>query len=93
MTVVNCEHCWLVIVCQSVSQATIQQLYFSSKMASLSYCVLYVLNSKKNIYICTPVGSLGWRRRVVWLDNHVPAQDKEKVFCEKKTWAAVLHSG
>lgn len=53
-------------------------------------CIAFL---KIQICKCTSLGSPRWRRRLVWLDNHAPAGDKEKVFCEKKTWAAVLHPG
>lgn len=88
ITVVNCEHCCL-------SHPPSRGIIFHPKRPRALTDLLYVLQSicilKKYICKCTPAGSPGWRRRLVWLDNHVPARDKEKVFCEKKTWAAVLH--
>lgn len=83
ITVVNCEHCCLCVCLQHC---------FSAKMTSYSYTVHLAMHMQ-SLKLYMQVHACRKPRRVVWLDNHVPARDKEKVFCEKKTWAAVLHPG
>lgn len=96
MLVDNCGQLWTSLRCVRPCLPS-SCLMLQPQMSTDRRRVLYLSQSVRilKIYICkcTSVGSPGWRRRLVWLDNHAPAWDKEKVFCEKKTWAAVLHPG
>lgn len=89
---------WRVVSCDTVLKTLSNSASFgrprrcllpeTSNLGALCLLPCAFLKIYMHVHVCGR-----WRRRLVWFDNHAPASDKEKVFCEKKTWAAVLHPG